>query len=76
MTTPAVSIDTNKARHAVKTGVDWFLNLSESIGHSIMGFFQSVGVLVMFAGRALMHCFVPPFYPRLILRICSTGMSR
>lgn len=45
-----------------------FLNLCEAVGHAIMRFFRSVGVLSLFAGRAIMHCFTPPFYPRLILR--------
>lgn len=45
-----------------------FLDICEAIGHSILKFFQSVGVLSMFAARAVWHCFVPPYYPRHILR--------
>ncbi len=45
-----------------------FLDICESIGHSILKFLQSVGVLSMFAGRAIFHCFVPPYFPRHILR--------
>ncbi len=45
-----------------------FLDLCEAVGHSIMRFFQSVGVLSLFAARAVAHCFVPPYYPRHILK--------
>ncbi len=45
-----------------------FLNICEAVGHSILRFFQSVGTLTMFAGRSIWHCFVPPYYPRHILR--------
>ncbi len=42
--------------------------LCEAVGHSIVGFFRSVGVLSMFAGKAIAYCFTPPFYGRHIIK--------
>lgn len=42
--------------------------ICQSIGHSILSFFQSIGALSWFVGKATGHCFTPTFYPRLILR--------
>lgn len=47
---------------------DMFLDVCEAVGNSILKFFRSVGQMSMFAGRAIWHCFIPPFYPRHILR--------
>lgn len=44
------------------------LNLCQSIGAALLGFFQSIGALALFIGKAASHCFRPPFYPRLILK--------
>jgi phospholipid/cholesterol/gamma-HCH transport system permease protein len=44
------------------------LKICQNIGSSILGFFQSIGALAMFIGKATMQCFAPPFYPRLILK--------
>ncbi len=38
------------------------------IGHSILSFFQSIGALAMFIGKATAQCFMPTFYPKLILK--------
>lgn len=45
-----------------------FLDICETVGHSIMRFFQTVGTLSIFAAQSIAHCFTPPFYPRLIAR--------
>ena len=37
-------------------------------GNSILSFFQSIGALSMFIGKATAQCFAPPFYPRLIMK--------
>jgi phospholipid/cholesterol/gamma-HCH transport system permease protein len=50
---------------AVTTSV---LNLCQTIGASILAFFQSIGALSMFTGKAVAHCFAPPWYPKLIVR--------
>lgn len=47
---------------------DMFLDTCEAVGHSILKFFRSVGQMSMFTGRAIWHCFIPPFFPRHILR--------
>ncbi len=44
------------------------LNTCQAIGHSITGFFQSIGVISLFCGQALFHSIVPPWYPRLLIR--------
>lgn len=46
----------------------FLLDLCEGIGHSIIKFLQSIGVMVVFISKSLMHTFTPPWYPRLILR--------
>jgi len=38
------------------------------VGRVFLSFLGSVGQVTLFAGRGLMHCVLPPFYPRLILR--------
>lgn len=47
---------------------DKLLSICQAVGHSILSFFQSIGALSMFIGKAVKHCFTPTFYPRLILR--------
>ena len=44
------------------------LDSCESIGRNILGFFESVGRLSSFTLISLFHVFVPPWYPRHILR--------
>ena len=44
------------------------LDISEGVGHSILKFFQSIGALVLFAAKSVVHVFTPPWYPKLILR--------
>jgi len=38
------------------------------VGRVFLNFLESVGRLTVFAGQGLMHCLLPPYYPRLILR--------
>lgn len=45
-----------------------FLDLCETIGHSILRFFQSVGALSVFAAQSVLHALTPPYYPRHITR--------
>lgn len=68
MNTSSTHIDAHWAKDKARKATHQILDLSEAVGHSILGFFHSVGVLVMFAGKSIGHCFVPPFYPRHILR--------
>ena len=47
---------------------DRVLGVCQAVGHSILSFLQSIGALAIFIGKAIKHCFIPPFYPRLIMR--------
>lgn len=38
------------------------------VGHVVLLFLAASGRLSLFAANALIHCFRPPFYPRLVLR--------
>jgi phospholipid/cholesterol/gamma-HCH transport system permease protein len=44
------------------------LGLCQAVGHSIFSFLHSIGALSMFIGKATKHCFLPPFYPRLLIK--------
>jgi phospholipid/cholesterol/gamma-HCH transport system permease protein len=44
------------------------LTVCQTIGASILGFFQSIGALSLFVAKAVSSCFTPPWYPRLIIR--------
>ncbi|MBK18265.1 MAG: ABC transporter permease [Rhodospirillaceae bacterium] len=44
------------------------MNPLASIGRTTIAFFATIGRLSMFTGRAVFHCFVPPFYGRLLGR--------
>lgn len=40
----------------------------QGLGATALAFLASLGRLVEFAGRSVMHCFTPPFFPRLLGR--------
>jgi phospholipid/cholesterol/gamma-HCH transport system permease protein len=40
----------------------------QAIGGTILNLFRVTGVLTKFVLKGVMHCFVPPYFPRLILR--------
>lgn len=42
--------------------------LCQIIGHSILGFLQSIGAMAFFAIRSIVKLTTPPYYPRLILK--------
>lgn len=44
------------------------LKIFQAVGHSILSFFQTIGALSCFVGKAVRHVFTPPFYPKLILK--------
>ncbi len=50
------------------SAVDYVLNACESIGETIVHLFHAVGTLAIFIFRSVTHVFLPPFFPRLILR--------
>lgn len=47
---------------------DFLLDVCSAIGATILRFFESVGRLAVFMGQSIAHVFLPPFFPRLILR--------
>lgn len=44
------------------------MNFFQPIGSVFLAFLATAGRLTLFAGRAISHCFRPPFYPRILLR--------
>lgn len=38
------------------------------LGRAALGFFGTTGRLTIFAGQAVSHCFMPPYYPRILVR--------
>src|SRR3954470_12545366 len=40
----------------------------QKLGATALDFLAALGRLAEFAGRSVLHCFTPPFYPRLLLR--------
>lgn len=48
--------------------LDWFLDVCEKMGATVIGFLNAVGRLAMFIGRAVGNCFAPPFFPAQLLR--------
>ena len=44
------------------------MNPLASIGRTTISFFNTIGRISLFFGRALYHCFTPPFYGRLLGR--------
>ena len=40
----------------------------QKLGATALSFFAAVGRLAEFTGRSVMHCFTPPFFPRLLVR--------
>lgn len=46
----------------------YILESCQSIGATILRLCEATGALVSFILRAVMHCFAPPFFPRLTMR--------
>ncbi len=62
---PAKTADSNNLLSKFPCAI---LMACQALGHAILGFFQSIGQLATFVGQAIKHCFLPPFYPRLIFK--------
>ena len=54
--------------NSVQKMISTVFKICQATGHSVLSFLQSIGALSAFVGKATMHCFTPPFYPRLILK--------
>ena len=48
--------------------LDRLLDMCEAIGETILRLFRACGALVLFMVRSICHIFLPPFFPRLVLR--------
>ena len=57
-----------EAEKEAKVAFDYVLDSCQAIGHTIMHLFETVGRLSVFMLQAVMHVFIPPFFPRLIGR--------
>lgn len=57
-------------RYLGKCGMaaSYILDMCEAIGETIMKLFTATGSLFVFIARAIMHCFLPPYYPKLVIR--------
>ena len=44
------------------------MNPLASIGRTVIALFETIGRISLFAARAVLHCFKPPFYGRLLGR--------
>ena len=56
------------SKNTAPSALQFIQTICQAVGHSILGFLQSIGALSAFAGKATLHCFSPPFYPRLTLK--------
>ncbi len=52
----------------VRRGRDFLLDVCAAIGATILRFFRASGRVSVFMGQSVAHVFLPPFFPRLILR--------
>jgi phospholipid/cholesterol/gamma-HCH transport system permease protein len=43
-------------------------DICQSVGAAVLGFLQKTGILVIFILRSVMHCFLPPFFPKQLWR--------
>lgn len=58
-------------RHGLQggnTALNYLLNISQAVGGTILALFQATGRLSVFMGQSVTHVFLPPFFPRLVLR--------
>lgn len=54
--------------NCTRSTLDYVLDSFEAVGSTILKFLQATGRLAEFAGRSIMHCFVPPFFPAQLMR--------
>ena len=59
----AYTLDEEKTSFITKV-----LNSIQAVGHTILYFLELVGRISRFIGKAVAHCFMPPFFPAQILR--------
>lgn len=62
--------DTMKVRSqaAGKTALNYLQYVAQAVGAAMLALFQGAGRLFVFMGQSIAHIFLPPFFPRLVLR--------
>lgn len=51
-----------------KTAVCYVLDVFEAVGAALVSFMAAVGRLTLFTGRSVIHCFLPRYFPKQIMR--------
>lgn len=59
---------TLQAEKLARSALSLFVDFLERIGATATVFFAAIGRMSLFAGKAIWHSLLPPYYPRLILR--------
>lgn len=60
---PAINQPLHKHPVAVKV-----MDICEAVGDAVVGLAERTGRLLVFAGQAVAHIFLPPYFPRLVVR--------
>ncbi len=69
MTAPQYStIKDNQSDTVQNAWLNGILEICEAIGRTVLSFFALVGKITNFIGKALYHCFTPPFFPSQLWR--------
>jgi phospholipid/cholesterol/gamma-HCH transport system permease protein len=53
---------------SAKSIADLPVDLCRAVGDAVLTLLQRMGVMVMFISKSIMHCFIPPFFPRQLRR--------
>lgn len=60
--------DHNPTGGSKGSALDFVLDPCAAIGATILHLLHAIGTLAVFIGKSVMHVFLPPFFPRLILK--------
>jgi len=66
--TPHDTAIVNEVEKEAKVVLDYARDSCQAIGQTMMHLFKTVGCLSVFIFQAIIHVFLPPFFPRLIAR--------
>ncbi len=64
----AQTLEQNKNFNMKMKAIKTILGLIQKVGHYTLMNLAKLGDMTLFTAEALKHCFIPPFYPRLILQ--------
>lgn len=54
--------------HGGMAALNYLNSVCQAIGATVLALFRAIGRLMVFMGQAIAHVFLPPFFPRLVLR--------